>query len=232
MKYLGFVVARKGSKGIINKNLRILHKKPLIQYSFESAKNALLIDAVHLSTDDMRIIQLGTENGIGVFYQRPEHLATDESSVLDVILHHLEWLKNNNKPIPENFVLFQPTSPIRNVNLVDNCIRAFERSGKQSLIAVSHCMQHPYETFEVKDGKLVYLNKVPKRRQEYPDYFFITGSLYIASTRLITEKKQLFNEDSATFVVSNEEAVDIDSEEDLALAEFYLNNKSYLNKKI
>lgn len=222
MKYLGFVVARKGSKGVKDKNFRLLNTKPLIQYSFETAKDAALIDEVHVSTDDPRIMNLASELGICAFYMRPDHLATDESSVLDVILYHLDWLKKNEKPVPQHVVLFQPTSPIRSKELVDNCIKAFEKSGRQSLIAVSHCQQHPYETFEIKDGKLIYLNKEPKRRQEYPAYYFITGSLYIAKTSYIIESRRLFDENSATFIVSNAEAVDIDNEEDFILAEFYL----------
>lgn len=222
MKYLGFVVARGGSKGIPDKNIRILNNKPLVQYSFESARNAGFIDAVHLSTDDSRVAQIAVKHQVDVFYLRPDHLATDESSVMDVILYHLKWLELNGKVVPENIVLFQPTSPIRSKNLVDNCIAAFEKSGKQSLLAVSHCSQHPYEMFEIKDEKLIYLNKTHKRRQEYPDYFFITGSLYIAATSFIMHENKLFDEDSATYVVSAEEAIDIDEEQDLILADFYL----------
>lgn len=225
MKYLGFVVARRGSKGIINKNVRLLKGKPLVQYSFESAKTALLLDAVHLSTDDPQIADIACREQIDVLYPRPEHLATDQCSVIDVILYHLQWLEENNRRIPQNIVLLQPTSPIRNKDLIDKCIEAYERSGKKSLIAVSHCSQHPFETFCIENNELVYFNKNATRRQAYPEYYFITGSIYIVSTEFIRNKKKLFDEQSAIYVISSFEAIDIDEEADLLLAEFYLNNQ-------
>ena len=222
MKYLGFVVARKGSKGLPDKNVKLLNGKPLIQYSFDAGIKAKSLGAVHVSTDDDRIIELAEMCGVESFYLRPTELASDESSVLDVILYHLKWLEANSFPLPENIVLLQPTSPIRKDGLIDSCISAFEQCGKSSLIAVSHCSQHPYEMFQIKDGKLDYINKVPQNRQYYPDYYFITGSLYLASTNYIKTNNKLFDEFSATYIVSKEEAVDIDEEADMRLAEFFL----------
>jgi CMP-N,N'-diacetyllegionaminic acid synthase len=222
MKYLGFVVARKGSKGLLGKNLKLLNGKPLIQYSFEAAINAKSLSEVHISTDDESIVELAKKFGVNSLYLRPAELASDESSIIDVIQYHLNWLESNDFPFPENIVLLQPTSPIRSEKLIDNCISTFEQSGKHSLIAVSHCIQHPYEMFQIKDSKLDYFNKTPQRRQEYPNFFFITGSLYIASTNYIRQNNKLFDEYSATYLVSNKEAVDIDEEVDIRLAEFYL----------
>jgi CMP-N-acetylneuraminic acid synthetase len=225
MKYLGFVIARKGSKGILNKNMRLLNEKPLIQYTFEACKNTKLLSEIHLSTDDEKIIELSNNYGIKSFYIRPDILATDESSVTDVIIYHLNWLEFNGYEIPENIVLLQPTSPIRSRDMIDNCIISFEKSGNQSLIAVSHCLQHPYEMFQINSGKIDFINKTPKRRQEYPNYYFITGSLYIVSTTFLKNNNRIFDENTSIYLVSYEESVDIDNENDLTLAEYYLKNK-------
>lgn len=225
MKYLALIIARKGSKGLPGKNLIKLNNKPLIEYSFLSATEAVLINEIHLSTDDEQIIKLSKNYGIKSFYIRPETLATDESSVTDVIIYHLNWLKLNGHEIPENIVLLQPTSPIRNKGMIDNCITCFENCDNQSLIAVSHCIQHPYEMFQINGGKIDYVNKTIKRRQEYPDYYFITGSLYIVSTTFLKSNNKIFDENAAIFILSNEESVDIDDENDLNLAKFYLQNK-------
>jgi CMP-N,N'-diacetyllegionaminic acid synthase len=222
MKYLSFIVARKGSKGIPDKNMKLLNGQPLIQYTFESSIKSKLLSEIHLSTDDEQIIELSKKFGIKSFYTRPALLASDESTVLDVIFYHLNWLESHGYSLPENLILLQPTSPIRNLDLVDNCIDEYELSKKESLIAVSKCLQHPYEMFEIKNKKLHYLNKAPARRQEYPDYYFITGSIYIAKTAYIKKEKKLFDENSAIYVVSSAESIDIDEEKDLALAEFYL----------
>lgn len=222
MKYLAFIPARGGSKGIQNKNLSVINGSPLIDYSFQSAKESHLVSAVHLSSDDEQIITLAKHRGIISFYKRPEHLASDEAKIIDVILYHLQWLEENNQTLPENIVLLQPTSPIRKHGLIDRCIEAFEKSGRETLIAVSNCIQHPYETFCIENEKLSFINKNVKRRQDYPAYYFITGSVYIATVSFIRKNKLMFDENSATQMISEEESVDIDNASDLLLAEFLL----------
>jgi len=52
MRVLGLIPARGGSKGIPRKNIRLLHGKPLIQYTIDPALETCLFDEVVVSTDD------------------------------------------------------------------------------------------------------------------------------------------------------------------------------------
>ena len=56
MKILGIIPARGGSKGLKRKNILPLGKKPLLQYTCESARNSKLLTKVILSSDDEEII--------------------------------------------------------------------------------------------------------------------------------------------------------------------------------
>jgi len=218
MKYLGLIVARSGSKGIIGKNLIDLNGKPLIQYTIEYAINALGIDCVDLSSDDDAIIELALRMGIKIHYKRPANLATDEANIIDVINFHLDWLTQNGEEFPNNIILFQPTSPIRKNSLVFDCVQKYEQSNSNSLIAVSESRQHPYEMFSFDKNKLEFISNISARRQDYPKYYFVTGSLYITSVEFIKKYNKLFNEDSSIFIVSDYEAIDIDDEFDLEIA--------------
>lgn len=222
MKYLALIPARKGSKGIIDKNFRILNEKHLIEYTFESALESRKIDSVHLSTDDDRIISLAECNGIESFYKRPDYLSDDSSKIIDVVLYHLDWMEKNEFILPENIILLQPTSPIRSKGLIDQCIKTYEKSNQSTLVGISECAQHPYEMFTLKEGKLDFVNNTNMRRQEYPNYYFITGSIYIAKTNYLKSQKRFFDEYSAFHLLSSEEALDLDTEFDLELASFLL----------
>ena len=73
------ILARGGSKGLINKNIKLLLNKPLIQYSIESGKNSKY-NKVYVSTDCEKIAdfhKLGAE----IPFIRPKSLASDESKV-------------------------------------------------------------------------------------------------------------------------------------------------------
>ena len=105
IKYLGLIPARKGSKGIANKNLKPLNGKPLIQYSFDSARQSQRLDAIHVTTDSDAVIHLAGQAGIEAPYVRPDHLANDTASMIDTVLYHLDWLKEHRGQEVENIVL-------------------------------------------------------------------------------------------------------------------------------
>jgi CMP-N,N'-diacetyllegionaminic acid synthase len=224
IKYLALIPARKGSKGIVNKNLKLLRGKPLIQYSFDSAMQSRRLNRIHVTTDSTDIMGLAKENGIEAPYVRPEYLASDKASMIDTVLYHTKWLKENREQDVENIILLQPTSPIRSNDLIDNCIEEYERSRSESLVAVTECLQHPYETFMFEqNGKIKFLvQDIPTRRQDYPVFYFISGSIYIASTRFLEEKRKFFDLNTKCFVTSREEGIDIDDMFSFKQAESFL----------
>ncbi|MBL7978412.1 MAG: acylneuraminate cytidylyltransferase family protein [Bacteroidetes Order II. Incertae sedis bacterium] len=231
MRYLGFITARAGSKGIPHKNMRLLNGKPLIQYTYEAALAAQSLAETHLSSDYHEAMVLGEEMGIGVLYKRPEALASDHATSIEVMLYHFDFMEAQGMALPDAVVLLQPTSPIRSEGLIDRCIKAFEQSGKESLVAVSACIQHPYSTFTIQDGKNKFINPTPTRRQDYPPYYFITGSVYIATPAFLRQHRVFFNEDTALYETSEYEAIDIDTPFDLALASFILASESNFTHK-
>jgi CMP-N,N'-diacetyllegionaminic acid synthase len=223
MKYIAFIPARSGSKGIPGKNKIQLLNKPLVSYTFEAASQSKLINETHLSTDDDEIADLARQYAVKSFYKRPVEIAGDQATIFDALQYHIAYLKQQHLAIPENIILLQPTSPVRSKELIDNCIRAFENSGKESLAAVSKSLQHPYEMFTKENGKNIFISADGNQRQQYPEYYFITGSVYIAKLDFILSRKKFFDEDSAIYMVTQAEAVDVDESSDLDLAAYYLN---------
>ena len=223
IKYLGLIPARGGSKGVKNKNIYPLGGKPLIQHTIESAKKSKLLDEVNVSSDSQKIIDISKSLGAISYYKRPSFLSNDKAGAIGVILHHINWLKNNNV-IVENIVYLQPTSPIRSSTLIDDAIKKFEFNKSNSLVTLSECSQHPYETVSIINNKI---KKFPKekeyvRRQDFPKFLFITGSIYIYKVESILKHKLIINNDTDYFVTSVEEGLDIDNLLDFKTAESLL----------
>ena len=110
-KIVALIPARKGSKGIKNKNIINLMGKPLISYSIKYAESSNLIDKIFVSTDGNKIASISKKFGAEVII-RPRNISGDTVPNEPVISHALNYIKK----IGFNFdivVFLQPTSPLR-----------------------------------------------------------------------------------------------------------------------
>ena len=87
------IAARGGSKGVPNKNIRLLGRKPLIAHAIETALTSHAFEHVIVSTEDRKIAKIAKEFGAEVPFQRPNYLATDSASMSDVIVHAILKLR-------------------------------------------------------------------------------------------------------------------------------------------
>src|SRR3990167_8283161 len=94
MTILPIMLCRGGSKGIPNKNIKILNGKPLLSYVLTEALK--VFQTVYVSTDDEQISYVGREYGAEII-ERPAHLAQDDSPSIDSVKHALNYLKLKRK---------------------------------------------------------------------------------------------------------------------------------------
>ena len=116
MKILCTICARKGSKGVKNKNLKTINKKPLIFYSIDQAKKSKLFKKIVISTDSKKIKNYVKKLGIDCWFLRPAKLATDKSSKIPAIQHALIKAEEYYKQKFDTIVDLDVTSPLRNVS--------------------------------------------------------------------------------------------------------------------
>ena len=129
-KYLALIVARKNSKGLKNKNIIKINSKPCIEWTFIEAEKSKLVDKILLSTDSEKIITLAKKYKILIPFIRPDHLAGDDTSILEVIKHALRWVKKNTYEKFDHIILLQPTSPLRKAKHIDEAIIHFSKNKK------------------------------------------------------------------------------------------------------
>lgn len=230
MKIMAFIPARGGSKGIPRKNLALLNGKPLIQYTLEAAQKSKKVDEIFISTEDSEIIALCRPLGFEFPYIRPEELATDTASLVDVIIHALDWKKKNKNEIPDAVVLLQPTSPLRSTEDIDGAIEQFIIKKVDTLIGVHAMIEHPYECIRLVGNSWSYLARPSRevyRRQDYREnFYFINGAIYIVKTDFLMKEKKLIVEGvSDIYFMSPAHGIDIDHSFQLKLAEFFMGNE-------
>ena len=127
-KVVGVITARKNSKRVPDKNMKLVWNEPLISHTFRSALNAKQISRIILSTDDVRIINHAKNfPGIEVPFIRPSEIAEDYSTDLEVFNHVMDFFNSQNFS-PDLLVHLRPTSPLRTSSQIDSAIELMLRT--------------------------------------------------------------------------------------------------------
>jgi CMP-N-acetylneuraminic acid synthetase len=229
MRAIAFIFARGGSKGIPEKNIKLLDSKPLLSYTTEIALQSKLLSEVIVSSEDDKIIEIAKTLGVQVPFVRPTELAQDNTPTIDVIIHALEWYKNKNIFF-DAVCLLQVTSPFRTVAFLDKAIEKFIQTGCDSLVSVQKVPHefNPHWAFEINDdGNLKIATgetEIISRRQELPMAYHRDGSIYITKTNVLIQQHSLYGK-SISYIESDPEFyVNIDTLDDWEKAEEMVKN--------
>src|SRR3989442_9054610 len=111
---LGVITARGGSKGVLDKNIRPLHGRPVIDYTIQVALACPHINRLILTTDSAEIQGVALRLGAEAPFLRPTELSTDTAKQEDAILHTLEWVEKQGGRF-DYLCLLEPTTPLRQV---------------------------------------------------------------------------------------------------------------------
>jgi len=178
MKVVALIPARAGSKRVPNKNIKLLLGKPLISYAIEAALNCKLVSEVYVNSDSQQYLNIGSQYG-AKSYLRPPHLATDKSSIKEVVLDFMQFLSSLRKNYNAIIVLF-PVYPIRTSKHLENIIETyFTEASQRPLIGLKAPLTHPYLCYKRDEkGYINALNDINEdiyyRQQDYPKYYAST----------------------------------------------------------
>ena len=221
MRVCALIPARGGSKGIKNKNIRLLNGLPLIGHSIASAKASQLVDRVIVSTDDEAIRHVANDLGAETPFLRPSELSDDKAGMWGVIDHAFSWLKDSGD-VCDVIVLLQPTSPIRTAGVIDKALNVFKSSRCSSLVSVSEVPHQftPDSLLKIEQDYLVNAVESKKiyRRQDKSRFFARNGPSILITRRMTIERGDMYGDLILPFEMTRHESIDIDEEEDFVLA--------------
>ena len=131
---IAVIPARSGSKGVPNKNIKILAGIPLLAHSILFAKKIKSIRRIIVSTDSIEYSKIAKYYGAEVPFLRPKEISKDDSIDLDFFLHLIDHLKIKN----EDLIHFRPTTPLRDFETVVEAIKIFENSRHATSLRSGH----------------------------------------------------------------------------------------------
>lgn len=214
MRILAVIPARAGSKGIPNKNIRLINNKPLIYYSIDNARNSKYITDVVVTTDSPEIEVIAKQMGVKSKTRCPELCADDvtlDSVIYDVV-----------KDYDCDYVItMQPTSPTLTVQTLDDAIKYTLEHQLDTLISV---VNQPHLSWREVSGKKVPNYKERLNRQYLPAQYNETGAFVISRSEIVTEATRI-GANVDVYEVPDDEAVDVDTFEDLQYVEMILRHQ-------
>lgn len=223
------IPARGGSKGIPRKNIKKFADKPLIAYTIEQALLSKYIDRTIVSTEDHEIADIAKHYGAEVPFMRPETLAEDQVATVDVLLHAINWLEEEEKYSFDILVLLHTTTPLRVVKDIDSCIEMLQGTKTDNVFSVTEAHRNPYFNM-VEINKSGYAALVKQgnftTRQAAPLVYDMNSSIYVWWKKLLKEKKKIFLDKTKIYIMPKERSIDIDDSIDFKIAEIMIEEQN------
>lgn len=226
-RVLAVVPARGGSKGIRLKNLREIGGVPLVGLAAIAAAGSPSVDTAVVSTDHEEIAAAAEKYGLRAPFRRPESLSGDAIADWDVLEHALRATEEIDGVVYDIVAMLQPTSPGRTPGHVEATLAKLVEGGYDAVWTVSRTdgKAHPLKQLTVaEDGSLDYYDPRAAQivaRQQLSPLYHRNGIAYAITRECLLEKRSIKG-DRAGAVVIEEPVANIDTELDLAWAEFLL----------
>ena len=223
-KILALITARGGSKGIPQKNIKPLAGLPLIAWTIKTALKSSYIDSLILSTDNMEIAKIAEDYGCKVPFMRPAQYAQDESCSMSVILHALAEYDDHF----DYLLLLQPTSPFRTTTHIDDIIQYAIDNVEAQVVSVNRVKKSPEYLFHIDKNNALHSclpSSKQVRRQDMLATYEHNGALYISDINYLKANQSYLTKDTKAFVTEGIINLDLDTQADLDLAEYYIEKR-------
>ena len=215
MKVLIIIPARKGSKGVKNKNFLKIGKHTLLEHSCIFSKKLTFAKKIIISSDSS--IAKKTAKKFDLFFsKRPKKLASDNSLMIDLIRFELK--KNIDFT---HILILQPTCPFRQKKYFFDAYKKFKNKKIDTAITVIKLNNHPSRMmikkrnfFKPYDGAFNF-----KNRQNLDDVFLRSGSMYFFEIKNIKKYGSIFGKKVFGYEVKNKYSINIDTKKDFQLAQ-------------
>lgn len=216
MKTAAFIPIKANSERVPGKNFRILNGKKLYEYILEHAVEADTFDDIYVDTNSDEIKNYATEKGLLVI-DRKEELARNTANGNDLLLYHHEKYPQYDyyfqlfatAPYLQSETIKQCCGKLLYSETYDSCFTAVENHG----------------FYWLNGNPINYRPGILPRSQDMSPMIEESTGLYGISREALERYHSRIGARPYIHTISKFEAVDINTEEDLKIAEYI--GKSY-----
>ena len=228
MNILCTICARGGSKGVKNKNIKILKGKPLIYFTIKQALKSKIFKNIVVSTDSKKINRISTSFGASGWYLRNKILSGDNVSKISVIRDTFKKSEKYYKKKFDYIIDLDVTSPLRKIQDIKKSFLFFKKKNYDNLFSVCESTRSPYFNIIEKNKDKIKLVKKTKNffsRQKIPKTYDMNASIYIWKRKTLLTSNTLFNSKTGIYIMPKNRSFDIDTNIDFKIVSFLMKNK-------
>ena len=222
MTSIAIILARGGSKWLPGKNKRMFHGKPLVAWTIEAAILSKCFDRILLSTDSQEIAEIGINYGAEVPFLR-NRASDDRASSSEATLAALDQAEEYWKKSFAVVAQLMANCPLRTSQHVCDAMNTFlQKRASSQISCFKFGWMNPWWAAKMdSDGcpEWVFPGARSSRSQDLSDLYCPSGALWIAKTQILRAHKSFYSPGHVLNVMDWMSAMDIDDEEDWAMAE-------------
>lgn len=194
---IAIITARKGSKRIKNKNLKLFFGKPIIFYAIETLKKTKIFDLIIVSTNCDKIEKIAKKFGIKKIIRRPDNISNNKTGTIKVINHSIKELKKD-KIYPKYICCMYPASPLTNHKNIKFSYNLIKQKTNKFVYPSTLLTKN---TKINKKTKIIKMKKIKKKQGIVNDIYLDAGQFYYGSTQTWKNSKTVFLKKSLTFLI-------------------------------
>lgn len=210
------IPARGGSKRIPKKNIREFHGKPIIAYSIKAAIDSGCFDKVIVSTDSKEIAATAKEWGAEVPFMRPDNIADDFATTMDVIEHAINWYENREWQIDKVCCIYA-TAPFIEVEDIKRGLVFLKDPKIQYAFSATSFAFPVQRAFFLDKNECVNMfqpEHLLTRSQDLAPSYHDAGQFYWGKASAFKARLAFFASHSRPILLPRERVQDIDTPED------------------
>jgi N-acylneuraminate cytidylyltransferase len=219
---LAVIPARGGSRRIPAKNIRHLCGQPAIAYTIAAAIESNVFARVIVSTDSEAIADVALRYGAEVPFLREACLADDHTPVSAATVDALRRLDPDGTSF-KHVAQLMANCPLRSAEDVRHSYQQYVATKAESQLSVTrYGWQNPWWAMrrtETHTLEPLFDHMVTQRSQELPELFCPTGAIWWAQAEVLRSAGTYHIIGRTGWELPWQHAIDIDTEEDWALAE-------------
>ena len=220
---IAIIPARKNSKRIKNKNIKIFNGKPMIYWPIQELKKTKIFDKILVSTDSLKIKSYAQSLRIDAPFVRPKDISDDFSPTIDVVNHAIRWLKN--KGLSYDYICcVYPTAVLMKKKFIIDTFKLIKKNNKNFVFPASKFEYPILRSFKrVSNGniKMPFPKYFKYRSQDLEEYYHDAGQFYWGSEKSWLRKLKFFDKYSDFYEIPKSQSQDIDNLEDFKIAEIF-----------
>ncbi len=219
-KVLAVIPARKGSKRIVNKNIKKFNNVPIIAYSIKAAKKSKVFDYISVSTDCKKIAKIAKKYGANIDFVRPKKISNDKAKTLEVIKHSIKFYENMGKKFDYICCLY-PSSPFINPNNIKISLKRLKKQKTNFIFVVQEYSSPIQRALTVENKKVKWVNKIysSKNSNKLKKSYFDSGQFYFGTKKKFLSKGNLIDNKTDVIILEKHTSIDINDTRDWAFAE-------------